>query len=99
MWQIVEKIKQLKAAGAVHRRGFHINEITPTLVCGHGIGEFAEALAVIVTDNNKEKLTEELADTLNCLVHTAVLSDIDPSDIVTAALHKLELRFKVPAHA
>ena len=97
MHNLVLVIKALQQKGAVHRKGFDINEATPSLAVANAVEELGELLvAYELQGRHSEQVQEEAADVLAVFVHLCMLLNFDLDRLEQCAIKKVLTRFKVP---
>ena len=94
MEQVFQAIQELIKQNAYHpKRGFRIRDSYPILTAGHMVSEAAEVLDSILFNESTEEIQYEMADTLACLVHLAIMLNVTPEQLTASCLHKLGIRF------
>ncbi len=103
MKAVFDKIKELMARNATHRKGFRIADQTAEFHLKYAAGEMIELSAASSRTQSCESTLErvryfrdelcEIADIFNCLVIYAEKRGFNESAIEQAMLQKLEARF------
>jgi NTP pyrophosphatase (non-canonical NTP hydrolase) len=93
---VFDKIRELIAAKAVHRKGFVMGEIEPLVTAGHTVTEAAELMQAVAFKHPRQAVLDEMADTVCCVCHLAIALGIAEEEIAEAAVRKLALRITVP---
>lgn len=92
-----DKIKELMARNATHRKGFRIADQTPLFHLKYAAGELLELTAEHAVDECEggryEQELAELADVFNCLGIFAIKCRFTTDEIEQAMIEKLETRF------
>jgi len=88
------RLQDMHKRDFVHRAGFKLSEGTPCMAVKHAATEILEIVDAMAGNGDINKTTEEIADTLLCLMNLMTYLRISPQDLMHQAHRKLSLRFK-----
>lgn len=87
-----DKIKELMARNATHRKGFRIADQTPLFHLKYAAGEMLE-LAEARWSETEDNELHEFADVMNCMQLYAIKRGWTEDQVEAAQIEKLETRF------